>query len=114
MFHETLCLCEFLNKKLIAVDEFNRLRSKADYQRAAKRSALREIAAVLDPSIADGALPGGVNDNEDTVLAACQLIGKVLDVPIRPHPQASKHEATTKDRLLAIARASRLRVREVG
>src|SRR2546430_7133266 len=34
----SLCQCEFINKRLVAVDEFNRLRTKADYRRVAKRS----------------------------------------------------------------------------
>ncbi len=114
LFHETLCLCEFLNKKLIAVDEFNRLRSKADYQRAAKRSALREIASVLDARAADGAQSGGTTDAEDAVLSACRLIGKDLGVSIRSQTLAANRDMTTKDRVNAIARASRLRIREVG
>ncbi len=116
LFHETLCLCEFLNKKLIAVDEFNRLRSKADYQKAAKRAALTEIASVLD---GDGdnlraSLPGGTAETEDAVLVACRLIGVVLNVPIRASIQSAKRDLTAKDRLSAIARASRLRTREVA
>ncbi len=114
LFHETLCLCEFLNKKLIAVDEFNRLRSKADYQRAAKRAALREIASVLDPE-AEGEPLGSASGAPDPVLVACRLVGEVLGVPIRSHAQSARRgDLTAKDRLNAIARASRLRVREVA
>lgn len=114
LFHETLCLCEFLNKKLIAVDEFNRLRSKADYQRAAKRSALREIASVLDPALDEGAQPSGAAGPGDAMLTACTLVGEALGVPIVPHPQSDRRDTTPKERLRAIARASRLRVREVA
>ena len=49
-FHETLCQCEFINKRLVAVDEFNRLRTKADYRRVAKETALKDIASVMDES----------------------------------------------------------------
>ena len=114
LFHETLCLCEFLNKKLIAVDEFNRLRSKADYQKAAKRSALHEIASVLDGDRARALPSGEAVEAEDPVLAACRLIGAALGVPVRGNLQNGKRDMTTKDRLAAIARASRLRVREVA
>ena len=110
-FHETLCQCEFINKRLVAVDEFNRLRTKADYGRVAKEAALTDIASVMDETVtakkmeADGA--------GDPLLAVCRLVGEAQAITIRPHPEAGK-EGRKMDSLGAIAKASRIRVRMVA
>ena len=49
LFHEVLCQCEFINKKLRIVDDFNRLRAREVSGLQSRDTALREIAAVLAP-----------------------------------------------------------------
>ena len=118
LFHETLCLCEFLNKKLVAVDEFNRLKTKADYQRAAKESALSDIMSVM--AFRDAPRPdvlpdaAGTPQDEDRLLTACRLVGEALNIPVRPHPEAKSGGVGARDPLLSISKASRFRVRQVG
>lgn len=119
LFHETLCRCEFLNKKLVAVDEFNRLKGKAEYQRAAKEAALRDIVSVMArrdrPAGADDAIIPTVGaDAGDRLLAACQLVGEALGITVRPHPEAKSGQTGAADPLLTIAKASRFRLRQVG
>jgi len=48
LFHKTLCQCEFINKKMRMVDEFNRIRLRESFGQRSKEVALREIASVLD------------------------------------------------------------------
>src|SRR5262249_32215547 len=47
VFHQVLCECEFINKKLAAVDEFNRLKSKSEHAESARDAAMKEIGEVL-------------------------------------------------------------------
>lgn len=110
-FHETLCQCEFINKRLVAVDEFNRLRTKADYRRVAKETALTEIASVMDETI--GAQKLEAEGAGDPLLAACRLVGQAQGITIRPHPDAAK-DVRKIDPLGAIVKASRIRVRTVA
>ncbi|MDR3406300.1 MAG: NHLP bacteriocin export ABC transporter permease/ATPase subunit [Chthoniobacter sp.] len=110
-FHETLCQCEFINKRLVAVDEFNRLRTKADYRRVAKEAALTDIASVMDETA--GTQKPETDGAGDPLLAACRLVGQSQGITIRPHPESGK-EGNKMDPLGAIIKASRIRSRTVA
>lgn len=109
-FHRVLCQCEFINKKLAAVDEFNRLKTKAEYSEAAREAAYREIAGVLEAgrAAAAAAAPGA-----DATFEACRLVGETLGMDIKDHPEANR-QASFDARVAAIAKASRFRTRQVA
>lgn len=111
-FHAAVCSTEFINKRLAEVDEFNRLKTKAEYQAAARESALAEIAAVLNPEfrdLGDARADGG----GDPLLSALRLVGRAMDAEVRPHP-ATRRQDPMAQRLNAIVTASRLRVRDIA
>jgi ATP-binding cassette subfamily C protein len=111
-FHKVLCQCEFINKKLEAVDEFNRLKTKAEYSEAARDGAYREIAMVLEqPTTARFAVTAVVE--EDPVLVASKLVGEALGMSVVPHPGVDP-KAGFEQRIMGIAKASRLRIRQVA
>jgi NHLM bacteriocin system ABC transporter ATP-binding protein len=109
VFHQVLCQCEFINKKLAVVDEYQRLKSKAEYSDAAREAGYREIASVMEETAAAAAAaaPGA-----DPILTACSLVGEAMGMAIRDHPEAAKG-ASFEDRVNAIAKASRCRTRPV-
>ncbi|MGI8604335.1 MAG: NHLP bacteriocin export ABC transporter permease/ATPase subunit [Verrucomicrobiales bacterium] len=111
-FHIAICSSEFINKRLAQVDEFNRLKTKAEYQQAARESALAEIAAVLNPEykdLSDARADGG----GDALLSAMRLVGRSLGAEVKPHPNPSKQDSMIQ-RLNSIINASRLRVRDIA
>jgi ATP-binding cassette subfamily C protein len=111
-FHKVLCQCEFINKKLAAVDEFNRLKTKAEYSEAARVGAYREIAGVLEqPTTARMAIPAAAE--EDPVLAAARLVGDAIGVEVQPHPDTDPR-AGFEPQVMGIAKASRIRLRQVA
>ena len=110
LFHQVLCQCEFINKKLRMVDEFNRIRLRESFGRRSKEIALREIASVLDESAVskNGAALG--DDLTDQTFAVCKLIGEASGIQIVAPPDLRR----LKQRLPAIAKASRFRFRSVA
>jgi NHLM bacteriocin system ABC transporter ATP-binding protein len=109
VFHEVLCQCEFLNKKLATVDEFNRLKSRAENVATARAQAVAELASVLQREEEVVELGG----EEDPVLAACRLVGRTLGMNVRTHPEM-KPDLPGGDKVQMIAKASRFRTRRVA
>jgi ATP-binding cassette subfamily C protein len=111
-FHRAVSQCEFINKRLGTVDELNRLRTKAEYASAAREGAYGELLRVLakerskSPSIT-------VERRDDPLLAAFSLVASALGMRARAHPEADPKIGFEK-RLSLIAKASRLRLREVA
>jgi len=112
IFHEVLCQCEFINKKLAAVDEFNRLKSKAEYSTAAEEAAYREIAMVLEEPTREEAVLGP-GEEVDPVFTACKIVGEPMGMKVVPHPEVPR-DARFDDRVAAVAKASQFRVRTVA
>lgn len=113
LFHEAVCQCQFLNKKLAAVDEFNRLRSKAEYADEAAELALLDLASVLERDIGDQVGPAiETTDEIDAVFAAADRVGRFLGMEIKRHP-APREKANLEDRIAEIAKASRFRTRRI-
>lgn len=109
-FHEIVCRCEFINKRLGLVDELHRLRVRAEHAQAAGEEAQREIAGVMAEGREEAARVAG--PSRDPALDAVRLVGDAQGIPVRDHPEVDKR-APLVDRLQAIAKASRFRVRQV-
>ncbi len=112
LFHETLCLCEFINKRLSAVDEINRLKTKADYAFAVRRAAYRDLLSVLEDDVDGAEAPLGGED-AGAYFEACRLVGEAAGIVMREHPEAAEMKTNT-ERLVAIARTSKCRTRTVA
>jgi NHLM bacteriocin system ABC transporter ATP-binding protein len=110
LFHQVLCQCEFINKKLRMVDEFNRIRLRESFGRRSKEIALREIASVLDESVVSRNGSALQDDLTDQTFAVCKLIGEASGIQIVAPPDL-RH---LKQRLPAVAKASRFRFRSVA
>jgi NHLM bacteriocin system ABC transporter ATP-binding protein len=111
-FHEVLCECEFINKRLAVVDEYQRLESKAQESEAARDAAYDAIGAVLAGRPDDAPRPGGLGQREP-VLEACRLVGESLGLRVRA-PAEPPGEGSFHDHVVAIAAASRFRTRQVA
>ena len=107
-FYGLMFRCEFFNTRLMAADELNRLKAKADRDRAVREHSLRELASVLEPP--RDAVPQAADG--DPLFAACTLVGAALDFVMKPAPPR-KEEEHARDPLAEIARASRVRTRRV-
>lgn len=112
LFHRALCQCEFINKKLATVDEFNRLKSKAEYSQAAQKAALRNLASVLEQPAGPEA-DYQSTDDDDSIFQACRVVGESLGMTIKRHP-APRLRANQEERIAEVAKASRFRTRVVA
>lgn len=112
LFHRVLCECEFLNKRLATVDEFNRLRSKAAHAVAAQEAAYREIGGILENPEAKAAdlFEGG---DVEPVYQACRYVCAALGMEAKK-PADARTERTFDENLQAVAIASRFRSRLVA
>ena len=110
LFHEVLCQCEFINKKLRMVDEFNRIRLRESFGQRSKEIALREIASVLDESGGKNGAGALDDDLGDQTFSVCKLIGEASGIRVVAPPDLRR----LKQRLPAIAKASRFRFRSVA
>jgi NHLM bacteriocin system ABC transporter ATP-binding protein len=109
LFHEVLCQCEFINKKLRIVDEFNRLRAREASGLQSRDTALREIAAVLAPG-KDKRAALLSDSSANPLVAACKIVAEAVGIQIRFPPDL--HQVS--DKLSAVAKASRFRFRTVA
>jgi len=111
-FHEMLCTCEFFNKRLLLVDEVNRLSGKKDYSEWSQQAALVDISSVLTemPELLNNG-----NQLDDPVLLACRIVGEKLDIVVRDHPDLQgERELDVTEKLSAIAKSSQIRIRAVA
>ena len=111
-FHHVLCECEFINKRLAILDEFERLEAKEIQSRAARDAAMDAIGSVLAGQHTEptglARLSGG-----KPLVEACRLVGDLLGLTVRT-PADSKAERSFEDHLGAIASISRFRTRRVA
>lgn len=113
IFHDVVCECEFLSKKLAALDEYERQLEKARHSQAAEKAGYEAIGAVIrgasdTPREFMGAAAA------EPVLRACQLVGEALRIPVRQHPTADDEALSYEERVNAIASASGFRTRSVA
>lgn len=111
VFHRVLCECEFVNKKLAFVDEFQRLQRKAEQVEQAQESAYAAIGSVLGGT-GVWMRPSSLGVDSGPILKACAVVGDALGIQVRPHPDA-RDEQSFEDALGGIAAASRFRTRRV-
>ena len=107
-FHECVCRCEFWNKGLLAVDEMQRLKTKAQYQDAKRVQTLREIASVLERKLEVTT----TSDGRSSLFSACCLVGESLGIQVRGHSHPREGVGFV-EQLNEIATASRFRTRSV-
>lgn len=112
VFHQVLCECQFVAKKLAAADEYVRLQQKAFYQGAAEEAAYDAIGAVMRT---EAITPREFLDAtaKEPVLKACRLVGNALGIDVTPHPAATE-DLTYEEMVSAIAAASGVRTRVVA
>jgi ATP-binding cassette subfamily C protein len=110
LFHEVLCQCEFINKRLSMVDEINRLETKAEHAEVARQDANRAIARVLEDT---GVGLPAVSRDADPAFSACVMIGRALGMRVVNHPDLDR-QASFNDRVAMIAKASRFRTRPIA
>lgn len=111
-FHEALCHCEFINKKLAVVDEFNRLKSKAEYSEAAEETAYQSLGTVLD-GVGGSDDFSQTSDESDSTFEAVRMAGEFDGMKVRRHP-APRQDAKWDERVNEVAKASRFRTRQVA
>jgi NHLM bacteriocin system ABC transporter ATP-binding protein len=110
-FHRALCECEFINKRLAIVDEFDRLESKARQSVAAKEEAIDAIGSVLAGRTE--AITMAAVGSVKPLVEACRLVAATLGLKVSA-PGESKVERTFDEQVLAIASASRFRTRQIA
>lgn len=106
-FHNLLLMVIGLNQKREMASGRERLFNKAEANRQSLVGAFTRLAAVLEPEMA---LSQGHKLSENHLLAACQLVGEKMGLTIRP----SAKKGTARDPLGDIAKASRVRLRQVA
>ncbi len=111
VFHQGLCECEFINKKLQTVDEFNRLKGKAQQSEAAKEAAYADIGGVL--AGAQEKKKPVVEAGDDPVFVACRAICEALGMEAKKPPETNV-ERGFEEKLQAISISSRFRTRQVA
>ncbi|MGE3520921.1 MAG: ABC transporter transmembrane domain-containing protein, partial [Vicinamibacterales bacterium] len=108
-FYGLVFRCQSYNTTLAAVDEYNRLAKKTERERQVREDSLEELASIIartsGPRRAE-------TQHDDPLLLACAAVGDAMGVQIEPPPKASS-ENRAADPLLEIAKASRVRTRQV-
>ncbi len=98
-----------------------RLRRKNAGHRSAMRTACVELSDAMRPAhtqptgddVVVAANDGSVAGWHDALFAACRIVGDTLDIPMKPYARADD-APFPRDPLAAIARASRVRTRQVA
>jgi len=112
VFHEVLCECEFISKKLATVDEFVRLQQKKEARDAAGAAAVSAIASVMRTEA--GSAPEHLaSASAEPVFRACAMVGQSVGVKVQEHPNADEARSY-EDQVSAIASASGFRTRTVA
>ncbi len=112
VFHQVLCECEFLNKKLATVDEFIRLKDKAHHVDAAHEAAYDAIGAVLRTGASTPKEFLATGDSAP-VVQACKLVGDALGMEVKANPEATE-DLTYEEQIAAISSSSGFRNRVVA
>lgn len=112
-FHEALCEAEFLNKRLAAVDEFNRLKSKVAHAERARDAAYAEIGGVL---AGPAERPAEAAEAADLgpIFRACALLCADLGMEARKPAVEMSVERGFEETLGLVATASRFRTRVIA
>jgi ATP-binding cassette subfamily C protein len=109
-FHSLVLLGVRLDSEKKEKAELGRLATKTDRDRRALGDALHRLASILEVKKDAHTVSAA---EEDSLLAACKLVGNAIGVQFQPPPGASNGQGPG-DPLLDIARSSRVRVRQVA
>ncbi|MEW5986216.1 MAG: NHLP bacteriocin export ABC transporter permease/ATPase subunit [Chloroflexota bacterium] len=114
-FHQLVLQSITANAEQEEQTERERLQNKALAHRLNLENAVSQLASVLQAEEAGGMWPvaGGKGVDGEALLAACRLVGGAMGLTIVPHPDAKKGKPP-RDPLGAIAKASRIRMRQVA
>jgi NHLM bacteriocin system ABC transporter ATP-binding protein len=112
VFHQVLCECEFVNKRLVAVDEFVRLQQKAERSEEAEAAAYDAIGSVMRTGAMTPPEFLGTGAGQP-LMRACAAIGHWLGIDVKEPPGALDEKLTYEDGVAAIATASGFRTRVV-
>ena len=104
VFHQVICECEFINKKLAVADEFVRLHQKAQHAEAAQEAAYDAIGSVLS---SEGSRPAELHQTaaSEPVFRACAVVASALGIESRS-PTTSGEDLTFEELVTAISLAS--------
>lgn len=111
-FHRAFMECEFLNKRLALIDEFDRLQRKAEHAEAAQEAGIGAIEAVLGGA-RKWERPFAAAADSGPVVQACQLVGEALGLEV-VRPAQDLDELSFDETVQAVAAASRYRIRRVA
>lgn len=115
-FHENLCRCEFINRRLVMADEYLRLEDKAAHGETARKNAYREIGSVLHPkeifSPGDPSQTAPPSAPHSDLFEATRLVGQFLALTVKK--PADLHQTKHPNPLDLIASASNFRYRKVA
>jgi NHLM bacteriocin system ABC transporter ATP-binding protein len=118
LLHTLVLRYAALLESQLATAAADRLRLKEAGNHAALRDACASLVGAMRPGsvltavTAPAAALDPIAARQDALVAACQLVGRALDVPVRRYAK-SEDGSYPRDPLAAIARASRLRTRAV-
>lgn len=108
-FHKLVLAYIDRNAARSEMAERERIAHRAEADRAQMSRALTQFVSVLEPDITT-AVP---EFQMDPLFEACRRVAQVQGLELRPHPDALKGKPQ-KDPLNDIARASRIRIRQVA
>jgi NHLM bacteriocin system ABC transporter ATP-binding protein len=117
-FHRLLLRFVEATERASQAEVEGRMRRQEAFRGAILRDACERLAATMvaggdEPAAVPLSREVAVEDLEDPLFAACSMIGRALDVPIRSYPR-SPGNPVPRDPLAAILRASRVRSRRVA
>jgi ATP-binding cassette subfamily C protein len=112
VFHNVLMECEFLNKRLAVVDEFNRLQQKQEQAVLAREAGVGAIQAVL--AGADRWEPRSFEVTDlGPIFQACKALGNAVGINV-VKPIGDLKNLTYDEVIGTIAMSSRFRIRKVA
>jgi ATP-binding cassette subfamily C protein len=106
------CECEFINKKLAAADEFERLEQKERFSELAEKNARDAIGSVLTSEGEQRPFEFDRMTGEP-VVQACRIVAAALGIDVRA-PVVADEELAYEDHVSAISSASGFRTRLVA
>lgn len=109
-FHRQALLAAINNRKVREEEQRQRLQKSLEINRLYMENAIKEIASVAQPGLKDS---GGEQISGDPLFKACSLVGQAMQIKII-YSSRARNSKPAKDPLGDIARASRIRIRQVA
>jgi NHLM bacteriocin system ABC transporter ATP-binding protein len=109
-FHAAVLVAAAENVGRVLETERERLRRRSEADRRVMARAISELASTMDAGLPEQAVE---SNGDDALLTACRAVAQAQGITIVKPPR-SRAPDTAIDRLNAIARSSRLRVRRIA